>query len=140
LKIINLHHEKNVYLLKLAWNFAYSNRPWSLLLKVRVLKSKYELRMVYRSSSLWLAIKQFYSTILYYTFWIVGTGSFINSWNDKWCDTTSLANIVGLSDGVSIPNTVSQFWTGGDWNIPLSLQQMTQLSHIMVRAEQDIPN
>ena len=96
--------------------------------------------MVYRSSSLWLAIKQFYSTILYYTFWIVGTGSFINSWNDKWCDTTSLANIVGLSDGVSIPNTVSQFWTGGDWNIPLSLQQMTQLSHIMVRAEQDIPN
>jgi len=140
LKIINLHHEKNVYLLKLAWNFAYSNRPWSLLLKVRVLKSKYELRMVYRSSSLWLAIKQFYSTILYYTFWIVGTGSFINSWNDKWCDTTSLADIVGLSDGVSIPNTVSQFWTGGDWNIPLSLQQMTQLSHIMVRAEQDIPN
>ena len=27
LKIINLHHENNSYLLKLAWNFAYSNRP-----------------------------------------------------------------------------------------------------------------
>ena len=26
LKIINLHHENNAYLLKLAWNFAYSNR------------------------------------------------------------------------------------------------------------------
>jgi len=33
LKIINLHHENNVYLLKLAWNFAYSNKPWSLFLK-----------------------------------------------------------------------------------------------------------
>ena len=60
LKIINLHHENNAYLLKLAWNFAYSNKPWSLLLKARVLKSKYEFRMVYRSSSLWPGIKQFY--------------------------------------------------------------------------------
>ena len=60
LKIINLHHENNAYLLKLAWNFAYSNKPWSLLLKARILKSKYEVRMVYRSSSLWPGIKQFY--------------------------------------------------------------------------------
>jgi len=46
LKIINLHHENNAYLLKLSWNFAYSIRPWSLVLKARVLKSKYEFRMV----------------------------------------------------------------------------------------------
>jgi len=77
--------------------------------------------MVYRSSYLWSGIKQFYSTILDYTSWTVGTGSFINLWNDKWCAPTSSANIAGLSDGASIPNTVSQFWTGGDWNIPLSL-------------------
>jgi len=83
LKIINLDHENNAYLLKLAWNFAYSNMPWSLLLKARVLKSKYEFRMVYRFSSLWPKVKQFYSTILDYTSWTVGTGSFINLWNDK---------------------------------------------------------
>jgi len=97
--------------------------------------------MVYRSSSLWLGIKQFYSTILDYTSWTVGTYSFINFWNDKWCSTTSLENIVGLSDGANIPDTVSQFWKGGDWNIPLFLQQMPHLfSHIMVRVEQNIPN
>jgi len=125
----------------LAWNFDYSNKPCSLHLKVRVLKSKYEFRMIYRSSSLWPGIKQFYSTILYYTSWTVGTGSFINFWNDKWCGTTSLENFVRLSDGVSISNTISQFWTGGDWNISLSLQQMPPLfRHIMVRVEQDIPN
>jgi len=78
LKIINLHHKNNAYLLKLAWNFAYSNRPWSLLLKARVLKSKYEFRLVYRSSSFWLGIKKIYSTILDYTSWTVGTSSFIN--------------------------------------------------------------
>ena len=83
LKIINLRCENNAYLLKFAWNFAYSNMPWSLLLKARVLKSKYEFRMVCRSSSLWLENKQFYSTILDYTSWTVGTCSFLNFWNDK---------------------------------------------------------
>jgi len=47
-------------------------------LEVRVLKSKYEFRMVYRSSSLWPEIKQFYSTIFDYTSWTIGTCSFIN--------------------------------------------------------------
>jgi len=94
LKIINLRRENNAYL-KPSWNFAYSNRPWSFLLKARILKLKYEFRMVYRSSFLWLAIKQFYSTIFDYTSWTIGTGSFINLWNDKWCSTISLANIAG---------------------------------------------
>jgi len=80
LKIINLHHENNVYLLKLGWNFSYSNKPWSFHLKTWVHKSKYEFRMVYRSSSLWPAIKQFYSTILDNTSWTTGTGTFINFW------------------------------------------------------------
>ena len=80
--------------------------------------------MVYRSSSLWPEIKQFYSTILDYTSWNVGTCTFINFWNDKWCSTTSLVNIAGLSDGANILNTLSQFWTGCDWNTSLSLQQM----------------
>ena len=67
LNIIILHHENNAYLLKLAWNFAYSDKPWSLLLKAWVLKSKYEFRTVYRSSSLWPELSNFilpYLTIL----------------------------------------------------------------------------
>jgi len=63
--------------------------------------------MVYRSSSFWHEIKQFYSTILDYTFCIVGTSSFINLWNDKWCSTTPLAHIAVLYGGISIPDTIS---------------------------------
>ena len=107
--------------LSLLGLFSYNNMPWSLLLKARVLKSKYEFRMVYRSSSLWPGIKQFNYNILDYISWTIGTGSFINFLNYKWCSTASLANIARLSDGVSIPDTISQFWTGCDWNIPLSL-------------------
>ena len=65
----------------------------------------------------------------------------VHFWNDKWCSSTSLANIAGLSDGASISDTVYHFKTGCDWNIPLSLQQMPHFfNHIMVREEQDIPN
>jgi len=72
---------------------------------------------------------------------LLGIGSFINFWNDKWCSTTPLAHIAGLFDGISIPDTVSQFWTGWDWNILLCLEQMPHLfSHIMVRANQDVLN
>jgi len=79
--------------------------------------------------------------ILLYLIILVGTSIFINLWNDKWCSTISLANISGLSDGASIPDTVSRFWTGCDWNISLSLQHMPHFfNHIMVREEQDIPN
>jgi len=39
-----------------------------------------------------------------------------------------LANIARLSNGASIPDTVSQLWTSCDWNIPLSLQQMPNWS------------
>jgi len=115
--------------------------PWYFLLKVKVLELKYEFRMIYKSSSLWLGIKQFYSTILDYTSWTIGINSFINFWNDKWCSTTSLENIVGLSNGASILDTVFQFWTGCDWNIPLSLQKIPHFfNHIMVGEEHDIPN
>jgi len=106
--------KNNAYLLKLAWNFSYSNKSWSFLLKVIVLKSKYKLRMVLRSLSIWPEIKQFYDTILDHTYGTIGTGTFINFWNDKWCSATSLANIAGLSNGVSILDTISQFWTGCD--------------------------
>jgi len=115
-------------ILLIATNLGY------VFLQARVLKSKYKLRIVYRSSSIWLGIKHFYDTILEFTYWIVGTGNFISFWNDKWCSTTSLANIVRLFDGASILDTISQFWTSCDWNIPLSLQQRPHcFKHIMVR-------
>jgi len=85
LKINNLRHKNNDYLLKLTWNFAYINKPWSLILKARVLKSKYQFKLAYKYSSIWPVIKQFYDTILEHTSWTVGTGIVINFWNDKRC-------------------------------------------------------
>ena len=65
--------------------------------------------MIYKFSSFWPEIKQFYSIILYNTSRTVDTSTFINFWNDKWCSTTSLANIAGLCDCASILDTDFHF-------------------------------
>jgi len=115
----------------------YFNHLNKLILRVtldlvlsKILYLKFVNKMLYISSSIWSIwpeIKQFYDTILDHTSWTVCKGTFINFWNDKWCCTTSLTNIAGLSDGASTPDTVSQFWIGRDLNIPFSLQQMPLL-------------
>jgi len=80
--------------------------------------------MVYKSSYIWYEIKQFYDTILEHTSWTVGTSTFINFWNDKWCFTPSLSIIAGVPNGSRILEIVSQFLTSRDWSIPLSLHYM----------------
>jgi len=100
LKVNSLQHENNAYLLKLIWNFAFSNKSLSLLLKARVLK-------------------KFYDTILEHTSWTIDTCTVINLWNDKWCSSPYLSNIAGVSDGSRIlMTTILQFWGGRDWIIP----------------------
>jgi len=59
LKIINLNHENNAYLLKLAWNFAYSNRPWSLVLKARFLNQNTSLEWFIDSHLFGLELSNF---------------------------------------------------------------------------------
>jgi len=75
--------------------------------------------MVYRSTSIWPMIKHFYDTILEHTFWTIGTSTFINFWNDKWCSTSSLSIIAWVLDGSILSDTISQFWTS---SILLSLR------------------
>jgi len=141
LKIINLLVENNAYLLKLAWNFAYSNMPWSFILKAKVLKSKYEFIMVHRSSSLWHGIKQFYSTILDYTSWTVGASTFINLWNDKWCYTTSLEILQGYMMVLTFRIQSLNFGHVVIGIFPCLYNKcLIFFNHIMVREEQDIPN
>lgn len=45
--------------------------PWSIIIRVRFLKSKY-LKFSYHSSSIWPDINEYCDTVLDNTFWIVG--------------------------------------------------------------------
>jgi len=69
---INFQLENKVYLLRLAWDFAYSYRPWTSLMKARFLKNKYQRVGSFFSSSMWPGINDLYGVILEHTFWTVG--------------------------------------------------------------------
>ena len=111
-------------------------------MKVRVLKSKYQLSLTYRSSFIWPGIKHFFYAILEHTSWTVGIGTAVNFWNDKLCSSTCLLNIAGVRDGSrTLMTTISQFWNGRDWIIPLPLQHVNHFfEHITIRQEQDTPS
>jgi len=64
LKIFNHRHENNVYLLKLAWNFAYSNKSWSLLLKAEFLNQNISLEWFIDPHLFGLQLSSFMKTFL----------------------------------------------------------------------------
>jgi len=82
LQVINFLVENKTYLLKLFWKFAYSQKPWFVMMKVRFLISKYKKILIFRSSSIWSGIKDFYDVVLENTYWTVGSSANINFWNN----------------------------------------------------------
>ena len=95
LKIIHLHHENNAYLLKLAWNFAYSNKPWSFLLKVGFLNQKTSLEWFIDPHLCSLESSSFILLYLIILLRLLVHVLLLIYGNDKWCYTTCLANIAG---------------------------------------------
>jgi len=52
LQVMNIHAENNVFLLRLAWDFSYSLMPWVVLMRFRILKTKYKRFDLYKSYSI----------------------------------------------------------------------------------------
>lgn len=108
LKVTNLHIENNAYLLKLAWNFAYSKEPWTLL-KARFHIYKYHMIIIYSSFSICSEIKDLSDLVLEHTSWIVGSSIDIIFWNDLWCSSRwiSLIASVPYIDRLKLSSKVS---------------------------------
>jgi len=123
LNVIKLQTRNDVYLIKLAWHFSYSNKPWTILLKARFLSSKYQKVYPHKSSSIWYGIKQFYDLVLEYTCWTVGTSKSINFWNDLWCSPFFLSIFASIPyrERVNLVSNVSQVWNGNSWREFVSL-------------------
>jgi hypothetical protein len=83
-------------------------------------------------------MKDEYKVIRDNSFWLLGDGSNINFWNDRWCGEP-------LSDQLNIPDhlkqhlisTVKDYIHDGHWCIPLSLSQVypnlySLISHVVI--------
>jgi len=78
LKVLNLSVENKYYLFRLAWNFTYSDMPWSTLMCAKFLKSKYLKVPSCHSSSIWPNMNEYYNIVLENTFYTTGRGDWVN--------------------------------------------------------------
>lgn len=70
-------------MLKLSWEVMFSDSACANQLKARFFKAGQPCS-TYRKSSIWPGIKRFYNIIKANTSWIIGDGSRVNFWKDKW--------------------------------------------------------
>jgi ribonuclease HI len=111
--------------LKLCWDFLQSNEQWATLLKDRVLRGNNCINH-HVFSSIWSSIKSEFSVILENSRFLIGDGKTISFWNDKWCNSQSVAQFLHIPDAISLclNSFVSDFIFNFHWNIPPELLQM----------------
>jgi len=105
-------------LLHLSWKLFTQNSDCSKLVQTRFLSYGVP-RSRYFKSSIWLGVKDNFSTVNANTRWIVGNGENIRLWFDNWLGS-SLVTMLGLPTHLfpRLKATLACVITDGKWNIP----------------------
>lgn len=84
-------------LLKLSWEMVSSNQDWAVILRSKYLRHNSPI-LYHVKSSIWSAIKLFYSAVKSNTCWMVGDGASISLWKDYLLPecTESLAEFLNI--------------------------------------------
>ncbi|KAL2319296.1 hypothetical protein Fmac_028265 [Flemingia macrophylla] len=74
----------------------------------------------YLRSSIWQDIRVIWSSLRSDTSWILGRGTDINFWNDRWCLDSSISDLLGLPEATrdSLSASVNLFADSREWVIP----------------------
>lgn len=99
--------------------------PWTALMKVRFLKSKYQTNSTFYSSSIWSGIKDYYDTISENTFW-----------DDLWCLFRCISLIILLLSF----NMLGMVAFGPCPSSLYKLFELYNLHNISIYDSLDIPN
>ena len=106
LQVLNLQVKNKAYLLRLAWDFAYTNMPWSNI----IVSSSH-------SSFIWPDINEYYDIVLHNNFWTVESGDQINLWNDLCYFFKCIYFITGVPclERISLTSTIVDCWNDSGW-------------------------
>jgi len=121
--------ENKAYLLWLAWDFAYNNMSWSILMRVISLKSNY-LKIPYHSSSIWHDINEYYDILLD---------------NKLLCYSKCIYLIVGVPylERISLISTIVNGWNNSGSYISFDLGRnpdIHSIKHLIISYLLDVPN
>lgn len=73
-------------------------------------------------SSIWHGIKRFYHIVAANSVWLIGNGSSINFWKDKWL-SKPVVDLIGVPKSMqhNLSSAVSDFICSKSWNLPSDL-------------------
>lgn len=109
-------------MLKMCWDLISSSEQWAQLLKARFLKNLQPIH--YRiSSSIWPALRNWYSTVLQNIPWLIGDGKSVKFWTSRWpaCTLVDLMQIHNAWHNL-LSSTVKDFIINSSWSIPDCIQ------------------
>ncbi|PNX56223.1 reverse transcriptase, partial [Trifolium pratense] len=114
LKLIN-----KAAMLRLCWNCVSSDADWAQLVRARCIRNGHPIRY-HISSSIWSGVKNHITSVKEHSFWLLGDGSRINFWTDKWLQDSSIADIIQIPPNVShlLSSKVSEYLHELNWSIP----------------------
>jgi hypothetical protein len=118
--------------LRLCWSLLNSQSSWAVLLRDRVLRNGKAIRY-HVFSSIWSGIKNELDVINDNSVWLLGNGSNINFWVDKWCGEPLVEQLgIPLHLHHLLTSSVSDYISNGQWNIPTQLSLMFTNLHSIV--------
>lgn len=118
LNIRSIKSINDAAMLKLAYESSASNKQWASHIRARFIKHNLPI-LYYVKPSILLSLRSYMQVVKDHTSWIIGDGSKISFWHDKW-----MSNIV--VDLLDIPaflhqsllSPVSDFIKDKSWSIP----------------------
>lgn len=105
-------------MIKLCWELVSSNDQWVVMTRVRVLH-KHKPIQYYISSSIWLGLKLYINTFLINTRWLLGDGTSIDFWKDRWLSQT-IVDFLQIPQHIqhSLKASIREFIDNGNWLVP----------------------
>ncbi|PRQ40733.1 putative reverse transcriptase zinc-binding domain-containing protein [Rosa chinensis] len=109
-------------LLKRCWDVFSSNSPGGTFIRARFWRNG-NVRRSYAASSIWPGVKKFWQIVYDSSRWLIGSGSKVSFWRDKFLERPLIdffEGHIGMVDDLN--GTVADFISNGAWNLPPLLQ------------------
>ncbi|KAF9623337.1 hypothetical protein IFM89_000826 [Coptis chinensis] len=85
-------------LMKLAWNFKCGSDDFAQFMRLKYLTTDGAQIGYHKYSSIWPGIRRALNEIDSRSQWVVGSGSRIDFWRDRWAGTRSIHEALHLTD------------------------------------------
>ncbi|XP_042478769.1 uncharacterized protein LOC122059799 [Macadamia integrifolia] len=103
---------------KFTWFVKNDDSQAAAFLRGRFLAASGAPKKTYVCSSIWVEIRKVWDFVEADERWVVGDGSDIFFWSDRWLSETNIREGISIPAGYCLEATVADFTCDGKWDLP----------------------